>query len=481
MQEALEFVEKNYAAYRIGPKKAREVRIGTGFIVAQFEHDTSRLKDPQLHTHNVVLNRVVDSDGNARAMHNDLLFRDSKLIGLVYQNSLAMKVRRLGYDIRQNRNGTFELDGYSDESLRVFSKRREQLEKLGVTTQKSARDLVYKNRKAKEGPQTRRDLVGGWRNEASDAGLTKIRATKSRTRKHKSDVHEAIDASIKIASERDVTFHTQKLMEAALSSTLGVHALPDVEAAIRAQVGKELISTKSGDWTTKSALASEAEVRSLVADGIGKHAPLALNSEILQRVGRLKALNPESAGKAAEVFRASAESGLPGDSSLREHLGLLDSALKVGKRIQPSELHRIRDNISTSLRNLARPQRQARISELMGPIEREFQSATRGQTGAIARSLSSKDQVIIWEGVAGAGKTFSMRQIVEASAQAGFEVRGLAPSATAAIQLSKDAGIPAATLQSHLLVTPPFRHIRSNRGHGLGAFRPATPWRTRGG
>ena len=326
LQVALEFVEKNYAAYRIGPKKAREVRIGTGLIVAQFEHDTSRLKDPQLHTHNVVLNRVVDENGKARAMHNDLLFRDSKLIGLVYQNSLAMKVIRLGYDIRQNRNGTFELEGYSDESLRVFSKRREQLEKLGVTTQKSARDLVYKNRKAKEGPQTRRDLVGGWRNEASDAGLTKIRATKSRTRKHKSDVREVIDVSIKMASERDVTFRTQKVMEAALSSTLGLHALPDVEAAICAQVGKELISTKSGDWTTKSALASEAEVRSLVADGIGKHAPLALNSEILQRVGRLKALSPESAGKAAQVFRASAESGLPGASSLREHLGLLDSA-----------------------------------------------------------------------------------------------------------------------------------------------------------
>ena len=123
----------------------------------------------------------------------------------------------------------------------------------------------------------------------------------------------------------------------------------------------------------------------------------------------------------------------------------------MGKRIQPSELHRIRDDISASLQSLARPQKQTRIAELMGPIEREFQSATRGQTDAIARTLSSKDQVIIWEGVAGAGKTFSLRQIVEASVQGGFEVRGLAPSATAAIQLSKDAGIPAATLQSHLL------------------------------
>jgi conjugative relaxase-like TrwC/TraI family protein len=451
VQEALEFVEQNYAAYRAGPKKAREVRIGSGLVVAQFEHDTSRLKDPQLHTHNVVLNRVVDDEGKARAMHNDLLFRDSKLIGLLYQNSLAMKVRRLGYDIRQNRNGTFELDGYSDEALRVFSKRREQLEKLGVTTQKSARELVYKDRKAKEGPQTRKALVSGWRKEASDSGLSRLKAKKSTTAKPRLDATNVVDSAIRQASERDAIFRRQKVLEAALSATLGHHSLHELEAAIRLQVGKELISTKSGDWTTKSALASEAEVRGLVADGIGKHAPLALNSEILQRVDRLKSIKADSAIKAVEALRASAESGLPGASSLREHLGLLDSALKMGKRIQPRELHRIRDDISSSLQNLARPQKQARISELMAPLEREFQSATRGQTDAIARTLSSKDQVIIWEGVAGAGKTFSMRQIVDASVQSGFEVRGLAPSATAAIQLAKDAGISAATLQSHLL------------------------------
>jgi ATP-dependent exoDNAse (exonuclease V) alpha subunit len=44
-----------------------------------------------------------------------------------------------------------------------------------------------------------------------------------------------------------------------------------------------------------------------------------------------------------------------------------------------------------------------------------------------------------------------MRQIVEEAARTGVEVRGLAPSAAAAVQLTSEAGIEATTLQSHLL------------------------------
>jgi conjugative relaxase-like TrwC/TraI family protein len=451
VRDALDYVEKNYAAYRVGPKKAREVRIGQGIIVAQFEHDTSRLKDPQLHTHNVVLNRVVDDNGKARAMHNDLLFRDSKLIGLVYQNSLAMKARRLGYGIRQNRNGTFELEGYSDESLRVFSKRREQLEKLGATTQKSARGLVYKDRKAKEGPQTRKALVDGWRKEANDAGLAKVRSKSRRVNATRSDVKGVIEASIRQAAERDVVFRSQKVMEAALSSTLGRHSLEELEGAIRVQVGQEIVSTKTGEWTTKSALACEAETRHLVKSGVGTFEPLALNSEILRRVDGLVALDAAPARKAMDEFRERAETSIPDASRWPEHVRTLEGAVALGKRLQPAQLRRIRDDIFESIQGLTKAQKKTHVAELMAPIEREFQSATKGQTDAIARTLSSKDQVIVWEGVAGAGKTFSMRQIVNASAKAGFEVTGLAPSAAAAIQLSKDAGIPATTLQSHLL------------------------------
>ena len=44
--EAIRYAEIHYAVYRSGPKSNREIRRGKGLLIAQFEHDSSRLKDP---------------------------------------------------------------------------------------------------------------------------------------------------------------------------------------------------------------------------------------------------------------------------------------------------------------------------------------------------------------------------------------------------------------------------------------------------
>jgi conjugative relaxase-like TrwC/TraI family protein len=84
--------------------------VGTGnLIVAQFHHDTSREKDPQLHTHCVVINATQLNNGRWQSLHNDILFKQQKLLGMIYQNELAVEVQRLGYGIEPRANGQFEL------------------------------------------------------------------------------------------------------------------------------------------------------------------------------------------------------------------------------------------------------------------------------------------------------------------------------------------------------------------------------------
>jgi conjugative relaxase-like TrwC/TraI family protein len=80
----------------------------------------------------------------------------------------------------------------------------------------------------------------------------------------------------------------------------------------------------------------------------------------------------------------------------------------------------------------------------------EFPDLTSGQRDAIARSTTTTDRIIAWQGVAGAGKTYSLKLYAELAIDAGFTVRGFAPSAAASAVLGQEAGIPSSTV-AHLL------------------------------
>ena len=71
------------------------------------------------------------------------------------------------------------------------------------------------------------------------------------------------------------------------------------------------------------------------------------------------------------------------------------------------------------------------------------------QRNAVETVLTSRDQMMALEGVAGAGKTTSLAAVREAAERAGYEVEGLAPTSRAAQKLA-EAGMETQTLQRHL-------------------------------
>jgi ATP-dependent exoDNAse (exonuclease V) alpha subunit len=71
------------------------------------------------------------------------------------------------------------------------------------------------------------------------------------------------------------------------------------------------------------------------------------------------------------------------------------------------------------------------------------------QRNAVDTVLTSRDQMMALEGVAGAGKTTSLAAVREAAVSAGYEVEGLAPTSRAAQKLG-EAGMETETLQRHL-------------------------------
>ena len=75
---------------------------------------------------------------------------------------------------------------------------------------------------------------------------------------------------------------------------------------------------------------------------------------------------------------------------------------------------------------------------------------TQGQRDAVKLILSDKDRVIGVQGYAGTGKTTMLNRARALLEQRGYEVKGLAPSASAARTLAGEAGIESETLQLFL-------------------------------
>ena len=75
---------------------------------------------------------------------------------------------------------------------------------------------------------------------------------------------------------------------------------------------------------------------------------------------------------------------------------------------------------------------------------------THGQREAVKLILSEKDRVVGVQGYAGTGKTRMLKRARALFEKRGYEVRGLAPSASAARTLEAEAGIESETLQRFL-------------------------------
>lgn len=280
---ALNLAEQRYSQTRTGNNNFRTTETAGNLIVAKFHHDTSRAKDPQMHTHCVVINAVQRADGNWRSLHNEALYQNSKFLGLVYQNELASRVQCLGYQVEIRNNGTFEIAGYSEEHLEKFSKRREQLEELGVENQKQARSAVTKNR-PKKGPEIpREELNRVWQKEATEVGLVHPNPRQMLSVQKAQEIvseREILRRATSHASERDVSFRREQVESFALESQLGRLNWGKFQVAVQnAQLRGDIMRNAEKLWTTDASLSTEKTILNVLNQGRDAIDPIRLNSQ----------------------------------------------------------------------------------------------------------------------------------------------------------------------------------------------------------
>ena len=394
---ALSVVENEYSQItRIDTEKNRRVHENSGNIIAAlFEHDVSRKLDPQLHTHCVIMN-MTNHCVEWRALNSDGFFYRSKKLGSVYQNELARRVMDLGYDIKLNKNGTFDIIGYKEEQLRFFSKRSEQLKELGATSQKEATKIVKVERDKKlkeEDSYLLHELRNKWKQECKILNI-------EHPLQHKRpglDVHSRIDIekiisdSVDNLTQNEVSFKKDFLETEVLSKLLGSYSYEKVQLYIDDYLSKNarlLEDSYKKEYITKKSLHLEDDT-----------------IKMLQR------------GK--DLFE-----------------GI----------VSKEEARKITDEIN---------QKSIEYQKSKGE---EPKGINQGQRQAIEVLLTSNDRVFCWQGVAGAGKTFSLYSATRIALEKGYKIKGLAPSSEAKDNLAREAKLDEASTIASLLATPSQTH-----------------------
>jgi conjugative relaxase-like TrwC/TraI family protein len=258
---ALRALERHCAQARIwNAKQKKQVKQKTKKLVGRrFLHTTSRALDPQLHTHNIILNTTKTADGKWRALSNEEIFRDRMLYDGVYRNALAQAVQELGYAIADRTDGGFELQGYTSTQLELFSKRRQQiLSEVGETATAIQRQrAALSTRSKKECGISLEELRAYWDGQNEAYRLDIVHPVPHSTPAMKSgiqreSVEQVLNRAIARCRERHTSFTSADLMKVAFARVQGF-SVDDFEQEIAiAQEQGKLIQTKEERWTTEA-------------------------------------------------------------------------------------------------------------------------------------------------------------------------------------------------------------------------------------
>lgn len=226
--------------------------------VGTFRHETSRAKDPDLHTHAFVLNMTQRSDGQWRALTNDGIVHSATHLGNVYKAELAKELQKAGFDLRYDRkSNTFDLAHFSDEQIKAFSSRSRQIEAAlaeqgldrdsATQAQKNVASLSTRDRK--EAGVNREQLRQEWQQRAAELGIDfdsrEWAGVGGRNVVERNSVpgvdpsmtvaqnaDRCVEFAIRSATERQAIVKERELLETATRHGYGLISVGDVRASM---------------------------------------------------------------------------------------------------------------------------------------------------------------------------------------------------------------------------------------------------------
>lgn len=424
-------------------------------VVAKFRHETSRELDPQLHTHAVVLNMTQRQDGQWRALHNDEIIKNVKYLGSVYRAELAMELHRMGYTIRHERDGLFELAHISRSQIEEFSQRSQQIEERlaekGLTretaTDKEKQVATLETRKEKvEVP--REELHQRWTARAKELGIDFENrewhgATPPGGAGNNGGGEEVASIPAELAAERAVrwainhlTERQSVMLEADLVGTATKHAVgyakPDqIEAALRKEQEKGYLIREAALYRPTGAV---------------------LNSQGLTKEAWIRYLSETGNAMAGAVMSKEDAKRYVETAISKGSLELVDGRFTTQTALEREQ--RILRVESAGRGQVQSVMPAAVLDEKLASLDQRLKAEGKkgfkeDQKEAIRMILTTSNRVVGVQGYAGVGKSYMLKTGIQLLEENGYRVQTLAPYGGQVKSLRTD-GIQAKTLAAFL-------------------------------
>lgn len=404
-------------------------------IIAKFRHETTREKEPLLHTHAVALNLTQRADGKWRALKNDDIVAAVKVMGAGYRAELADILQKQGRALRFGRDGTFELAHITREQIEASSTRGRQIEnrlaEKGLTretaTSEQKQVATMETRSSKEKNVDRQKLHIEWKDQARRNGIDfeRGRAGSAKGDNHTTQLEqgdrEASDATARAAvryavkhhSEREAVIGRDDLRTTAVRHGVGYVNLERIDAEIARQVKEGRIVAGAQEYRSSTELNGPRMTQAAL---------------VAQRV--LAGAEPSAAAK-----------------EVRQEIRRGNFIATEQRYTTPTAIERERSILSMEKegRGKLRPILTEKVAgELFARAP-----LNDGQRQAATLMLSTSNRVVGVQGYAGTGKSHMLDTAKERIEEAGFNVRVLAPYGNQ-VKALRELNVEANTLASFL-------------------------------
>ena len=402
-------------------------------VVAKFRHETSREQDPQLHTHALVLNLTCRRDGEWRALRNDEIVKATKYLGALYRAELAAELKRLGYVLRYERDGMFELAHMKRGQLAAFSQRAAEIERRlaaeGLTAHTATaaqKQRVKLATRPKKVSTDRAALFAEWRERARDLEIDfarregLLRGGYGEGNAAPWDVAGAEGArrSVRFAiahrTERQAIISERELLDVALKHAVGSATGADVRRELQRLAGTGYLVPEQPLYRS--------------ADGPA-------NAPGQSRARWVKAL---------------VESGME-EKAARERVeqDVTTGRLVVGERRYTTQTALERERRILAVERGGRGALPPVAEPETVRVRLASARLNDGQRAAVELITTSPDRVVGVQGYAGTGKSHMLDVARHVSEEHGYRVVALAPYA-AHVRALRELGVESRTLASFL-------------------------------
>jgi conjugative relaxase-like TrwC/TraI family protein len=378
-----------------------------GLLAVGFIHDEARptgdcrCGDPHLHEHVIVLNTARGDDGKWSATQIDRAADESKTAGHLQEAEMRVRLREaLGVEWRPVVNGLAGVVGVSDEAVRTFSKRHNDVEaeqaEIGEWSAAAANAAGRNTKQAKREQLPIAERVDYWRAEAVTVGL---------------DPAEALDR-------------------------------PAARVRVVDRDGRDYAADVLGRLTEQSSSFNRSDLLRRLADDCRQGERV----EVITARADAILTDPELV-----IPLAPGEAGLT-QGDVRRSAGGRVSAYAVGaKWTTPAQLDLEGRLVDAAVRRVDTDTARADAELVERVIGRQLFVLSDEQATAVRGLTTSGNGVDVLHASAGTGKTTAVLGTVgQVYTDAGYRVIGAATSAKAARVLSDDAGLDGRTIASVL-------------------------------